>query len=281
MKKLSALVLALVLALSFAACGGNNNNSSSDPASISGEPKTLTIGLANGIARISYLDEKGNWQGYDYEVLLKVDELLPQYVFKYDPLTDFAAAFTGLDTKKYDFLSFHLGWNTEREEKYLYGNTSFYENAGLGLNIKKGSKIVVNSEEELGGLKISVPPGVSFAGDVEKFNKEHPDNPIDVVWNTGTVEQQLADLQSGAFDGLFGTPDNNASLKEAYGDVFDTTGKNLFYDASKKNGTYFLFNYGNESLRDEIDGAITKLLEDGTLSELSKEIFGIDVTAKP
>jgi ABC-type amino acid transport substrate-binding protein len=281
MRKLSALILALVLALSLAACNGSKSDTSSDPANTSEEPKTLTIGLANGIAKVSYLDEEGEWQGYDYELLLKIDELLPQYVFTYDPLTDFAAGFTGLDTKKYDFLSFHLGWNAEREEKYLYGNTSFYENAGLGLNIKKGSKIVINSEEDLGGLKISVPPGVSFAGDVEKFNKEHPDNPIDVVWNTGTVEQQLADLQSGAFDGLFGSSDNNVALKEAYGDIFDTTGENLFYDASQKNGTYFLFNYGNESLRDEIDEAITKLLEDGTLSQLSGEIFGIDVTVKP
>jgi ABC-type amino acid transport substrate-binding protein len=279
MKKLSVFVLALIPALFLAACGAGDSSSGS--ADASDAPKTLTVGLANGIAKVSYLDEQGEWQGYDYELLLKVDELLPQYVFKYDPLTDFAAGFTGLDTKKYDFLSFHLGWNTEREEKYLYGNTSFYENVGLGLNIKKGSGIVVNDEEDLGGLKISVPPGVSFAGDVEQFNKDHPDNPIDVVWSTGTVEQQLADLQSGAFDGLFGSPDNNAALKEAYGDVFDTTGNNLFYDASKRNGTYFLFNYGNEDLRDEIDGAITKLLEDGSLSELSEEIFGVDVTVKP
>ncbi len=289
MKRLIWLALALTLALAVAACGNSGNLSedsnksgTSSPASANAEPETLTVGLVNGIPKISVMDEKGNWQGYDYETLVKIDETLPQYVFKYEPITDFQAAFVGLDTKAFDMLSIHASWTEERAQKYLLGEASHHENTGYTLKVKKGSGIVVSSEEDLGGLKIALAPGVSLTSHVEKYNETHPDNPIDIVWDSGTVEQQLANLQSGAVDGLFGEKLNDKALLEAYGqDAFDVTGDNLFYDPAKKNGTYLLYNYGSESLQQEVDAAINKLLEDGTLSKLSQEILGIDVTVKP
>lgn len=286
MKKWIWLALALTLVFAVAACG-NNGNSSEDGNKAGGEkaqtePKTLTIGLANGIPKISVLDESGKWQGYDYAVLAKIDEILPQYVFKYEPITDFQAAFVGLDTKAFDLLSIHASWTEERAQKYLLGEASHYENSGYTLRIKKGSGIVVNSDEDLGGLKIALPPGVSLVSLVEKFNEAHADNPIEIVWDSGTLEQQLASLQSGAVDGLFGEKLNDQATLEAYGaDAFDVTGDNLFYDPAKKNGTYLLYNYGSESLQQELDAAINKLLADGTLGKLSQEILGIDVTVKP
>jgi ABC-type amino acid transport substrate-binding protein len=284
MKKLFMLLIAVLLTLSLGACGGNGAAGAANTGggqNTAAEPKTLTIGIANGIAKISWIDEAGNWQGYNYEWLVKVDELLPQYVFKYEPITDFAVAFTGLDVKKFDFLAVHASWTAEREEKYLYANASTWESTGYTLKIPKGSAVRVNSDADLGGLTIAISPGTSVASYAEKFNETHSDNPINIVWHSGTVEQLLADLQSGAFDGTFGDPINDLALKEAYGDVFDVTGKNLFYDPAQKNGTYLLYNYGNEGLRDEIDGAITQLLNDGTLGRLSAELIGLDVTLKP
>ncbi|WP_167859126.1 transporter substrate-binding domain-containing protein [Paenibacillus cymbidii] len=277
MKKGWGIALPLVLALSVAACG--NSKSTEGTAA---KPKTITVGLVNGIPKISVLDEKGKWQGYDYETLVKIDEQLPQYEFKYEPITDFQAAFVGLDTKKFDILSVHASWTDERAAKYLYSEASYYENTGYTLKVKKGSPIVVKSETDLGGLKIALAPGVSVASYVEKYNAAHPDKKILTVWDTGTVEQQLANLKSGAIDALFGEALNDKALLEAYGkDAFDIAGSNLFYDPGKKNGTYLLYNYGSESLRNEIDAALGKLLKDGTLGNLSRALLGIDVTVKP
>jgi ABC-type amino acid transport substrate-binding protein len=280
MKKIFAFVFALALAVSLSACGGAPASDAGSSDAVA-EPTTLHIGLANGIAKISWIDENGDWQGYNYEWLVKLDELLPQYVFDYEPITDFAAGFAGLDTKKYDLLAIQSKWTPEREEKYLLGNASTYENTGYTLKIKKGSGITVIGEEDLGGLKIAIAPGVSLAGDAERYNKEHPGNEMDIVWFTGTVEQLLTELQNGVFDGTFGEPLNDLALKEAYGDVFDVTGKNLFYKPDERNGTYLVFNYGDENLRDELDAGLTQLLENGTLSELSKKLLGMDVTVKP
>lgn len=283
MRRFIGIALTLVFALAIAACGNKENKSvAAGQENAASEPKTITVGLVNGIPKISVLDENGKWQGYDYETLVKIDDLLPQYVFKYEPITDFQAAFVGLDTKAFDFLAVHASWTDERAAKYLYGEASNYENTGYTLKVKKGSGIVVKSEEDLGGLKIALAPGAAVASDVEKYNEQHSDKPIEVVWDTGTVEQQQANLKSGAIDALFGEPLNDKALLEAYGeDAFDIAGSHLFYDAGKKNGTYLLYNYGSESLKNDIDGATNKLLQDGTLSRLSKELLGIDVTVKP
>ena len=56
---------------------------------------------------------------------------------------------------------------------------AIYENAGYTLKVKKGSGIVVKIEEDLGGLKIGLSPGVAVANGVEKYNETHPDNKID------------------------------------------------------------------------------------------------------
>lgn len=285
-KRIIWLALTMVLALSITACGNNSSNKNesgaADQESASSAPKTIKVGLVNGIPKIATLDESGKWQGYDYETLVEIDKLLPQYEFKYEPITDFQAAFVGLDTKAFDILSIHASWTEERAAKYLLGDESYYENTGYTLKVKKGSGIVVKTEDDLGGLKIALSPGVAVASSVEKYNETHPDNKIDIVWDSGTVEQQLANLKSGAVDALFGERLNDKALLEAYGeDAFDVAGDNLFYDPGTKNGTYLLYNYGSESLKNEVDAAINKLLADGTLSKHSLEILGIDVTVKP
>lgn len=290
MQKIFTIFLVLVLALTFTAWESSSvfadsssvsTQTSSTTSDSALEPQVLSVALAIPIAKIQYLDENGNFQGYDYETLVKIDELLPQYDFEYEPLSDFPSAFAGLDTKKFDFINIHAGWTEEREQKYLYGTVSFFENTGYNVIIKKGSDITVNGIEDLAGLKLLVPPGVSYQATLEKFNQENPDKQIEIVFFSGGYEQLLADVQSGAVDGTIGSPLTNTLLKEAYGDVFDETGKNLFYDPTKKNGTYFLFRYGDEQLRDDIDSALQKLLDDGTLSELSQEFFGFDGTLKP
>jgi L-cystine transport system substrate-binding protein len=165
MKRIIWLALTMVLVLSLAACGnnssnGNNGNESgvAGQESASSAPKTIKVGLVNGIPKIATLDESGKWQGYNYETLVEIDKLLPQYEFKYEPITDFQAAFVGLDTKAFDILSIHASWTEERAAKYLLGDASYYENTGYTLKVKKGSGIVVKTDDDLGGLKIALSP---------------------------------------------------------------------------------------------------------------------------
>jgi len=306
LRKALALILVAVLAVAAVGCGSKSSSDSKTKGTNSGneatvapttaatatteavtsaptaEPtvavKTLKIGIGNAFKPMCYLDEDGNLQGYEYETLKKLDEILPQYEFTYEA-TEFKNILVGLDTKTYDIAVHHYGWNAERADKYLYANVGDYYGIGYNLRIAKGSNIVINSEDDLGGLKIAVGTSSNVAYLSETYNKNHPDNKINIVYDDGTTEQQLASLNNGVYDGIYGDPFGNSLTKAAYGDIFDVAGENLFYDPTIPNGTYFIFNYGDEQLRDDLDAALQQLLDNGWEKELSIKLLGADYTA--
>lgn len=239
--------------------------------------RIIKIGIGNSFNPMCYVDENGNLQGYDYETLKKIDEELPQYEFKYEP-TEFKNILVGLDTDNYDIAVHHYGWNEERAKKYLYGTVGNFFDTGYNFRVAKGSGILIHSEEDLGGLKIAVQTSSNVAYLAEKYNKEHPNNPIKVIYDDGTTEQHLAGLSSGIYDGLLSIPFVDALDKAAYGDVFDIAGSKLFYNPDKQNGCYFIYNYGDEKLQQDIDAVQQALLDSGWQKELSEKILGADYT---
>ena len=241
--------------------------------------KTIKIGIGNSFNPMCYVDENGNLKGYDYETLKKIDEELPQYKFEYEP-TEFKNILVGLDTDNYDIAVHHFGWNEQRAKKYLYGTQGNFFEVGYNLRVAKGSKIAVKSEDDLGGLKIAVQTSSNVAYLLEEYNKTHPDKPVNLVYDDGTTEQHLAGLGSGIYDGILSIPFMDALDKAAYGDVFDVAGSKLFYNPEKKNGCYFIYNYGDEKLKEDIDGVQKKLLDSGWQRELSEKLLGTDYTVE-
>ena len=73
MKKLLCLLLAMVMCVGFVGCG-NNSDSESDWAYIEGKG-VLTIGVTN-YPPMNYLDDNGDWTGFDTEFAQAVAETL-------------------------------------------------------------------------------------------------------------------------------------------------------------------------------------------------------------
>ncbi len=73
MKKVLCLLLAMVMCVGFVGCG-NNNAAESDWAYIEGKG-VLTIGVTN-YPPMNYLDDNGDWTGFDTEFALAVAETL-------------------------------------------------------------------------------------------------------------------------------------------------------------------------------------------------------------
>lgn len=290
-KKKAVLALTAVLAAAAAGCGSQSvdtaagtglettvpGDGKTEEGAAADGGKTVKAGIGNSYNPMCYLDENGDLQGYDYETLKKIDELLPQYEFTYEA-TEFKNILVGLDTRNYDIAVHHYGWNKERSEKYLYGNVGNFYGTGYNLMIAKGSDIAVNNEDDLGGLKIAVSTSSNVAYLTEIYNKEHPDNQIDIIYVESTTEQNLASINNGVYDGVFGTPFDCAINKKAYGDIFDVTGSLLFYDEGQMNGCYFIYNYGDEQLQKDIDEVQQELLDSGWQKELSEKLLGADYT---
>lgn len=291
-KMLTLLITAVSILTLLAGCGSGTSAGKTSPSAAatasqssaqpSGKPaasevKTIKIGIGNAYNPMCYLDANGNLQGYEYETLKKINELLPQYKFEYEP-TEFKNILVGLDTHTYDIGVHHYGWNADRDKKYLYANVADFYTSGKELVVAKGSKIVANSIDDLAGLTITAGTSSLDAYNLEQYNKQHPDKPVKIVYDDGTFAQTVTKINNGVYDGILGEAFIDAMNKKAVGDVFDVTGKQLFFDSSKKNGTYFIFNYGDEKLRDDIDGALQQLLDNGWEKALSEKLLGGDYT---
>ena len=62
--------------------------------------KTVYVGVAIDTT-VGYLDDKGNYAGYEAEMLRAIDEMLPQYEFKYE-YSDLSGILLALSQGRYD-----------------------------------------------------------------------------------------------------------------------------------------------------------------------------------
>ena len=88
-KRLLKIALATTLALGIlAGCGSaeTKGNEEKTPADSAGaeQNREIVVAVAPGFYPITYADDEGNAQGYDVEVFKALDEILPQYSFRYE-----------------------------------------------------------------------------------------------------------------------------------------------------------------------------------------------------
>ena len=90
MKKLSAL--SMITAVTALALGSS---------ALAADVTTVNIAGVTGKKPYTYVDDEGNFTGYDFEVLKLIDEKLEQYEFNYTALEQ-DALLVGLQSGKYD-----------------------------------------------------------------------------------------------------------------------------------------------------------------------------------
>lgn len=76
MKKILAMILAMVMALSLAACGKTEQDDKSKDDANSTSAKTFIMGIDAEYPPFSYLDADGNYTGFDVEVCKAACDLL-------------------------------------------------------------------------------------------------------------------------------------------------------------------------------------------------------------
>lgn len=280
MKKRLTIAVAVLLAVSsLAACGTKkeqktNESKTADQAAgtsaESGEVKKIVVGLGNAWAPCDYLDENGNPAGYEYEVLKAVDELLPEYEFEFQPM-DFNNILISLDEGKIDLASHTFTLNEERAAKYGYTEESHYQNVVYIVVSKDNTDI--HSVDDLQGKNVFASTGEASAEFLEEYNKEHPDNPINLKYEAFTMEQVVAEISNGTMDAWYCNQGYLDDLNAGYGDKLKAAEEPLYSVDS-----IFYLDKDNTELKEALDGAIKKLREDGTLKKLSEETIGYDAS---
>lgn len=264
--------LLLLGSLLLAACGNNEQSDEVKAEANNNDPdaKEIVIGTGNAYQPFVYLDENGKLTGYEKAVLDEVDQLLPQYKFKYESF-EFKNILPALDAGKVDLAAHQYEINDERQKKYLFGKVGYTDYTSYVV-VNKASGHDFQSLDDLAGHKVHTSTGSNFAYLLEQYNAKH-DRKIDIVYGDGGNEILVKNLQNGTVDAALLTKYDVNKLNKQFNANLVISGKPV--NVSK---TYYLYQKNNTKLQKDIDQALQKLIDNGKLAELSKKILGGDFT---
>ncbi|MDR1604400.1 MAG: transporter substrate-binding domain-containing protein [Gracilibacteraceae bacterium] len=268
------LLISTILALS--ACGGGGTAQSAPAAggAAADAPRTITLAVNSINAPYSYLNDKDELLGYNSAVLAAIDELLPQYVFEYAPVSDTSAIQVGTETGKYQVGVSYYFKNPTREEKFLFPENPYgYSNVVI---ISRVGEPAINSLAELAASdKIQTPQTTSggIFPILEEYNRANPDKPvkfdtIDVL----TIGDSLNMVADERYDvALVNHVPFLLVQKELNLDTL-IAGKPISHQPF-----YFLVNKSETQLNADISEAVKKLTDSGVLARYAEEHLGVNV----
>jgi len=273
-RKKSLIVSALSLMILASGCGANSEPaaqaSGSDAAATGGKVTKIVVGTGTGFPQVCFIDENGKLTGFDVELLRKIDELLPWYEFEFQTM-DFGNLLLSLETDKIDLVAHVMEKNPEREEKYAF-NSEAYAHWRNRIVVAKDNDSI-KSLDDLQGKKVLTSATSAEAQILENYNKEN-DKKIDIVYQSGQANDTVSQVVSGRVDATIAADfvlpiiDPQGQLKQTGEEL---TSDDVLYVLRKDDAD-------EKALSDAIDGAVKELKEDGTLSALSTEWLGSDVT---
>ena len=243
--------------------------------------KVRTINVAHTVTNVPYdfLDEKGNADGFEIAVLKAVDELLPEYEFKFHGVSD-EELLIGTESGKYQVGTKGAWITEERKKKFLIPQNPLAASViGIAFRAENSDQIKdLESFAKFSGKLIPISPQSAQFSVIQEFNEKHPSNQIKLV------PSDVFDIADSYLWVLEGRYDAYFVLKLSYEkNVLKETGPyhqfadKLAYVPYKGIPTWPLFNKKETELADAYDKAVQTLKENGTISKLSLKYFGEDV----
>lgn len=268
-KNIISLLLTLILVVGvFAGCG--KKDAATDDTK---DKTTVQVGTMGTYSPFSYYDEDNNLTGYDIEVVRLIEETDPSLHFEFTSGA-WESLFVGLDSDKFQMLANQISATEERKEKYYLTETSYH--TAVNQIIVRGDVDNIKSFEDLVGKKIGLTVGDAHNNVVEEWNKNNG-NVLTIQYYQEDITTILQDIVNGRIDATLNDPAVAVSKAQIQGLDVKAVGERL-----EETPVYFIFKqdeFGKE-IRDKIDAALKTLVENGKLSELSKQWFGADYVPK-
>jgi len=260
-KKITMVLAVFALVLLFAVgCRKSNKD---------GDVKEIIVGTGSAYNPYCFLDEKGELTGFEKAVLDEVDKLLPQYKFTYK-IFDFANILLSLESGSIDIGAHQFEFNTERAAKYLYGNEG-YTTYNLYLVVREDNNSIKSFEDLKGKVIVSTSTTNNTYYIINKWNTEHG-NPFKIAF-ADSDPLMLEGIESGIYDAFVTLKRRVPNYIQQYKAKIKLVG-----DAVSYSDAYHIYNrQTGKQLKKDIDEALVKLKENGTLSRLSVEWIGEDV----
>ncbi len=272
MKRRALLTLA-ASALLLSACGQSNTTDStaadtategSDLLQRINNGGTINVGTEGTYPPFTYHDVSGKLTGYDVEVTRAVaDKLGVTVEFKE---TQWDAMLAGLDAKRFDMVANQVSLTTpERQAKYDKA-TAYSWSGAVALAPTDDDRY--SSWEGLKGLRTAQSLSSNYGELAERYGAEIV--PVDgMAQAVQLVKQDRADFTMNdnlaVLDYLKNFPDSGLEIK-------------LVAPASEKRGSGLILLKGDDAVVAKLNEAMAALQADGTLTKISEEFFGADIS---
>lgn len=270
-KKFTALTLGvLTVAALLGGCGGDNKKD----AAAGGKTVVKTV-ISGTEPPLSWVDEKGEKHGYEYDVLLEVNKRLKDYqldIQAVPPETQDVMMESG-DAKVATGGYFK---NAQREQNFLLPESPIGASS-LMVYVLKGNENKYTNFEDVVKTNLKLVPLTPNGGAyriVDEWNKKHGNLLKEIPVQSGvSVAERVKGLKEGQYDALI-IP-NNLGVEE----LAAKQGVELaaIKEPIKVNATYVIVNKKEEKLAGEINEALKELRADGTLAKISTKWYKDDL----
>ena len=223
-----------------------------------------------------FLNEKGESDGFEVSVLKAVDELLPQYEFKFNAVSD-DELLIGIETGKYQVGTKGAWLTEERQKKFAIPSEPIAASViGLAFRKENADQIKdIDSFAAYSGKLIPISPLSAQYSVIDEYNKKNAGKPQITL-----VPSDVFDIADSYLWVLEGRYDGYLVLKLSFEkNVTKETGPyhqfadKLSWVPYKGIPTYPLFNKKETVLVKDYESAIKTLKENGTIAKLSVKYF--------
>ena len=271
-----ALVLLSPMLISVLSCNGKKESGAKV------EVRTITVAHRQDGIPYSWVDEKGQPTGYEYEIFRSLEAELPQYKFEYISTTQ-EDALIGLDTGRNQVVLSGLFKNPLREKKYgIPKNPESATVTGFAVNRKFESKLKGFNREDgysdisTNNLKLApVNSSTGLYGIVLEYNEKNPDKKLTFETNSTrfSAAEQLDWLVQGRYDAVIFNEHNFYRVADSDKKYTD----NFLFVPTYSIGVYPLFNKKDTQLLADYEAAFERIYKNGTVAKLQEKYFGKDV----
>ena len=267
----AAALISFLAAGLIAGCGGDKKAASSAASAAADGKKHVKVVLSSTERPLSWTDENGRTQGYEYDILEAVNKNLKGYHLDLQavpPETQDVMMESG-DAK----VAAGGYYRTPRREKdYIVPKTPIGVSS-VEVYMSKENAAKYHSLEDVikgGGKLVPNTPNGGIYKVLTDWNKEHNNILKEVPIQDGlTPAERLSSLKSGQYDAL--VYPNNLGVEDI------AKAMNLDLVALDKpikvNETVLIVNKDEKELANEIEAALEKLSKYGTLKQISEKWY--------
>lgn len=262
MKKILALVLALVMALSLAACGKTDKKDDAQGASddtVNTAKTTFVMGIDAEYPPFSYIDANGEYTGFDVEICKAACDLLGWDLQVFGVNWD--QKLVQLDAKECDCIWSGMTILDSMKDAGYVLSTPYYDNTQV-IMVKEGSDI--KSSADLAGKVVAVQLGtsgeslLSEGGDLESLAKT-----FGKLTTCDSFLKCFTELGGGAVDAVI----VDKPVATAYAQ--ENAGFTILDEELGAEQYGIAFRSGDQELCDTIEGAVQQLVENGTYAKIA------------